>query len=291
MSIRKILVLLHGTQSDGATLGAGLQLAKDFKAHMVALFVRPDPSEALPYLGDGVSGQVVDELLRAAKESADAASARARKSFDEAVKAAGVTVAGGAKGTPITDFPSARYREAIGRGPEVVADQSRLSDIVVFGEARIEGEEAGGDALEAAMMSAGRPVLIAPKAHVDHIGSSVVIGWDGSPEAAHAVTSAIPFLTKAKKVTIFCVGGADNEPVPGTALADYLQLHKVSAEIQRIDPQDRAIGETLLAEAAKSGGDLLVMGGYGHSRLRELLIGGVTRHVRSHATLPVLMAH
>ena len=159
------------------------------------------------------------------------------------------------------------------------------------GRGRGEREERTTKTKQAAMMSAGRPVLIAPKKAWNPVGGSVCIGWDDSAEAAHAVTAAIPFLEKAKKVTILCIGGKELDPGPGSTLADYLELHGVVADVHLVDAAGRAAGEVLLENAERAKTDLLVMGGYSHSRLREFIIGGTTQHIRSHATIPVLMAH
>ncbi|PKQ02034.1 MAG: hypothetical protein CVT73_20375 [Alphaproteobacteria bacterium HGW-Alphaproteobacteria-12] len=286
MSVRKILVPLAGRPEDDEVLATALSVARGFGAQLVGLFARPDPTEALPYLGDGVSGQVIEDLMQAAREGADLASGRVKSALEKAAKDAGVAVA--EKGaSPV--LPSVRFLDVTGRRDEVVAAHSRLSDLIVFGEGTTGA--AGGTALEAAMMSAGRPVLIAPKKAWSPVGGSVCIGWDESAEAARAVTAAIPFLEKAKKVTILCIGGKELDPAPGSTLADYLELHGVVADVHLVDAAGRAAGEVLLEHAEKAKTDLLVMGGYSHSRLIEFIIGGATQHVRSHATIPVLMAH
>jgi nucleotide-binding universal stress UspA family protein len=286
MPVRKILVPLSGNAGEAAVLGTALTVARNFGAQVVGLFVRPDPTEALPYLGDGVSGQVIEDLLRAAKESSDAASSRARTMFADAAAKANISLA---KDSGAATLPSARFIDVTGHRDDIVAAHSRLSDIVVFGEGNVG--IAGGSTLEAAMMSAGRPVLIAPKACAINIGGVVAIGWDDSPVAAHAATAAIPFLGKAKRVVILSIGKKALDPGPSNMLADYLALHGITAEEHLIDAQNRPIGSVLLEEAEKLGADLLVVGGYGHSRLREFIVGGATQHIRSHATIPVLMAH
>lgn len=287
MAVRKVLVPLSGAAQEAAVLGTGMTVAKTFGAQLVGLFVRADPSEALPFLGDGVSGQVIEQLMQAAKEGSDKASAKARVMFADAATKAGLRLdeVGSAK-----DLPSARFMDVQGHRDDVVAAHSRLSDIVIFGEGNAGA--AGGSTLEAAMMSAGRPVLIAPKACALHVGGAVAIGWDASAMAAHAVTAALPFLEKAKSVTILCIGDRASEEEPGQLLADYLALHGVQADIHIVEqPAGRSVGGALLDQGEKLGADLLVVGGYGHSRLREFIIGGATQHIRSHATIPVLMAH
>ncbi|MGB5948930.1 MAG: universal stress protein [Parvibaculum sp.] len=286
MLVRKVLVPLSGAAAEGPVIVTAMTVARTFGAQTVGLFVRADPTEALPYLGDGVSGQVIEDLLRAAKESSDRASASARAMFSEAAAKVGVPLA--SKGGGV-ELPSARFLDVTGHRDDIVAAHSRLSDIVIFGEGNVG--IAGGSTLEAAMMNAGRPVLIAPQAAALEIGGSVAIGWDESAEAAHAVTAAIPFLERAKKVTIFRIGGKEPDPASTAMLADYLALHGIDADARLVDAQGRPVGEVLLEQCEKTGADLLVVGGYGHSRLREYIIGGATHHIRSHATIPVLMAH
>ncbi|KAB7739923.1 universal stress protein [Parvibaculum sedimenti] len=286
MSVRKILVPLSGVSVEAPVIGTALAAARKFGAQVVGLFVRPDPTEALPYLGDGVSGQVIEQLMTAAKEASDLSSSKAREAFANAAQTAGVPlVQEGGAGT----LPSARFLDVTGHRDDVVAAHAQLSDIIVFGEAT--SGVAGGSTLEAAMMSAGRPVLIAPKTAVPAIGCTVAIGWDDSPVAAHAVTAAMPFLDEAKKVIIFSIGRKELDPAPASMLADYLALHGVVADIHLVEAQGQPIGSVLLSNAEKAGADLLVVGGYGHSRLREFILGGATQHIRSHATIPVLMAH
>lgn len=286
MPIRKVLVPVHGTESDKPVLNAALLVAKKFGAQAKVLFVRPDPSEALPYLGDGVSGQVIEDLLQAAKEGSDAAVAAAKRSMESEASAAGLPVL-----TDTGTLPSARFGEATGRRDLVVAEESRLSDLVMFSGSEIEDGIAGGDALEGALMSADRPVLIAPKSAAASIGDNILIGWDGSLQASAAVTAAIPFIEKAAKVTILCIDEGDDDGVPNSVLENYLALHGATVNFRFVKADGRAVGEVLLEEAASAGADLLVMGGYGHSRLREFLFGGATQHVRAHTSVPVLMAH
>jgi len=287
MFIRRILVPLKGVSSDDAVLAAAASVAKQLGGQLAGLFVRPDPSEALPYMGDGVSGQVIEQLLDAAKDGADAAAERAGASLHQAAKKADLPIV-----TAAEPLPSARFQEATGRADIVIADESRLADLVVFAEGQPDGDQFGGDALEAAMMTARRPVLIAPRdGFAGKLGGTAVIGWNSSDQAAHAVTAALPFLQAAEKVVVLCIGDDEIDPEQGSRLKAYLALHGVTPEQRFIDRQERTTGQALLEEAQKLDAGLLVMGAYSHSRLRQLLIGGVTRHIRGHASIPVLMAH
>jgi len=287
MSIRKILVPLSGSPSDETVLDTAVTVARDFQAQILGLFTRADPTDALPYLSDGVSGQVIEEVMQAATAGAESACRRAQALFAEVSARTGFPVVS-VEGS--TERPSLRFMDATGKRDDLVAAHARFSDLVVFGEAP-ESTQAGGFALEAALLNAGRPVLIAPKASALKVGGRVAIGWDKSAEAAHAINAAMPFLTRAEAVEVLLIDKVKCDTVAGHLLSDYLALHDVEAAVRAVEAGTRPAGAVLLEEAEKTGVDLLVMGGYGHSRWREFFVGGATQHVRSHATIPVLMAH
>ena len=139
-------------------------------------------------------------LFRSAKEGSDAAVAAAKGSMESEASAAGLPVV-----TDTGTLPSARFGEATGRRDLVVAEESRLSDLVMFSGSEIEDGIAGGDALEGALMSADRPVLIAPKSAATSIGDNDLVGWDGSLQASAAGTAAVQFIEKASKRTHACI--------------------------------------------------------------------------------------
>lgn len=288
MAIKRILCPLYGSKSDAASLATGLALTKRFGAQADILFVRPNPTDALPYLGEGISGPVVEDIIETARKAADDSESVCRDTATKAAAAAGLTLSD----ETITGKPSARIRVKAGRAADVIAAESRLADLVIVADASSRDQTSGPNALETCMLAEGRPVLLAPAQASDTVGTSVAIGWDESGEAANAITAAMPFLKEAKKVTIVCIDEDGVSDAPGArALVEYLALHGVAAEIHLVPEDNRNTGEVLLAEAENLGADLLVMGGYSHSRLRELVLGGVTRHIRSNATIPVLMAH
>lgn len=293
MTMRRILVPVSTRTGDGGALALGLAVARELKAHLDALFVWPDPAEALPYLGNGVSGQVVEEILQAAKEAAADAATAARHSLSSAAAEARVPIVTAPQGP---GRAAARFIECTGRLADAVERASRLADLVIFGEAKTDDFSAAMVSIEAALVNAGRPVLIAAgDLPGGEIAKTVAIAWDGSVEAAHAVTAALPLLTLASKVNILTVSAtpktAGKEAGKGIALVDYLTMHGVHAAEHVLEPQGRSVGQVLLEAAADAGADLLIMGGYGHSRLREFILGGTTRHVLTNATLPVLMSH
>jgi nucleotide-binding universal stress UspA family protein len=171
-----------------------------------------------------------------------------------------------------------------------VEGESRLADLVVFSDITSERVR---DALETVLLSGARPVLFsAAEASEIAYGQHVAIAFDGSAAAAHAVTASLPFLKQAKSVHGFEVIASTKS---STALADlkqYLALHDVSVVTHSVDPARKSTQEALVAAVENKRCDMLVMGGYGHNRVREFVFGGVTRHVLRHPVAPaILMAH
>src|SRR3712207_5183974 len=190
-------------------------------------------------------------------------------------------------------------REAgpLDRLPALLARIARNADLVIVGEPN--PEQSGTDKIalvEAAFMDTGRPALVVP-----YLGARampprrVLIAWDGSREAARAVHDALPLLRQAEDVIILIVDadklGARFGPQPGAGILAHLARHAVTARVKPVHSQGAAIVGLILAQAGEVGADLIVMGGYGHSRLREMMLGGVTRYMLERMRVPVLFAH
>lgn len=175
--------------------------------------------------------------------------------------------------------------------------QARYCDLIVVGQhdPREPSPVVMPDFPQYVVLNSGRPVLITPYAgRYETIGNRVLIGWDGSMAATRAVTSALPLLRRAQLVEVAAINaGAQSNgqpPTPGSELAVYLARHQVKVDVLLQESAHDA-GSALLSLAAERNSDLLVMGGYGHSRFREILLGGVTRTVLESMMLPVLMSH
>jgi nucleotide-binding universal stress UspA family protein len=288
MSFVKILAPLTGGSRDAVVLACAFAAAKPFNSHVTALFVRPDATEAVPFFGDGVSATVVQEIAEAAKVAADAAIKLARATLETSAKAAGAEVVSQpVRGKTVT----VSFREVLGNFADQVTMATRLSDLVVFGPLK-EGDRPGlTEAFEATLLETGRPVLLSANPAQPSFCKKIALAWNESVASAHAVTAALPFLKCAESVEILCVSRSKDEPIDSGELKAYLAMHGVNAGERLADAGNRVIGDVLLEEAIKSGAGLLVAGGYGHSRLREMFFSGVTRHVVSHAGMPLFLVH
>jgi nucleotide-binding universal stress UspA family protein len=288
MSIRIILSPLFGTGADVGAVHAGLDVARRFQAHLSALFVRIDPLDAIPIVGEGVSPAIIDQLTEASAAEMDRQRAAARATFEAGCGAASIPLADTAPGRR---GASAGWLEETGRRDELVPRRARASDLVVFGRPESDLAPDLLPVLEATLFGAGRPLLIVPSSAPATVGERIAIAWNDSPEAARAVAGALPFLDAVRAVHVLTAETRRAGPEAAQHLIGYLQWRGIAAEHRVVAATAAPVAEALLEAAAAAGADLLVMGGYGRTRLSELVLGGVTRHVLNHPTLPLLMAH
>jgi nucleotide-binding universal stress UspA family protein len=186
------------------------------------------------------------------------------------------------------------WRQVEGTTPENLALHGRYADLLVLGQDDPESDSAG--LLETVLFDSGRPVLAIPFAgNFKSIGKRVLIGWNASREATRALHDALPLIAKADTATVFLANpkrglGAHGEE-PGADIARHLVRHGLKVEVAKAVADDVADSALLLNHASDMGADLLVMGAYGHSRLREFILGGVTRSLLREMTIPVLLSH
>lgn len=289
MTLKTILAPISGAARDELTLAAALTIARDFDAHVDAMFSRLPASASVPIIGEGVSGAVIEQLMTAADQEWSRREQSARHAFERAVGDFDVTLH---EEPPGPTSATAAFRELSGSEDDLVVAAGHLSDLIVLGHKRGEDEDAQlALTLEAALFQGSRPVLLAPSVPGQHIGQVAAIAWNGSAEAARAVAGAMPLLHKADAVHILTAGTRKTDLSVAEKLSDYLAWHGILAAVRPVEKVDASVGAALLVTAEDLGADLLVMGGYTHSRLRQLILGGVTRYMLGHANLPVLMNH
>jgi nucleotide-binding universal stress UspA family protein len=282
MTIRKILVPIDGTDAARPPLALAFALARRFGARVDVLHARIDPLDAVSFAGEGMSGDVIQELIELTEEQAIARAGTARALFAAESAKAAID-----EGAAEVGRPMARFLEHLGREEDGVVMHGRLADLIVIARPLTGLDPAVHAALNAALFASGHPVLVPGREAASADFRRIMIAWNGSAEAARAVTAALPFLTEATQVTI-AAPPAETDARPAQDLAEYLACHGIGAEITVL-AHSRAAGESLL-EASRPF-DLLVMGAYTHSRLWQLILGGVTRHMLEDAPLPLLMAH
>lgn len=285
MAVRKILLPLTGTAAGEAALATALQVARLWDAHVTALHVRVDARDVAPLAGEGLSGAMIEEMMAATEKESEARSNAVRAMFECFVRRHGVAAAD----PNLHAGATADFAAVVGREEELVAHRARLADLTVVPHPEAGDDVSSSDALHAVLFDSGRPVLMAPRQTPATIGTRVCLAWNGSAESAAGVLAALPWMQRAQAVRVLSADGYQRRGPGAADLAAYLALHGVHAEVSQFHPIEREVGRGLLAAAQEFGADLLAMGAYSHSRLRQLILGGVTRHVLEHAALPVLM--
>ena len=281
MSYKDLLVGLDSDASARERIEIAAALAERFAAHFVVLYPLPMPEapRLFGYYDLALLNPFFEELRARARDAAD----KTREVFEHIASLHGV---------------SAEWREIPEGADADPAVHARYADLAILGQ--LDPDSGEPDMIrprpEQVTLASGRPILVVPYAgNFPNLGRRVVIGWNASREAARAVNDAMPLLAAAEIVSILTIdpreGPRAHGELPGADISLHLARHGVKAEIERAVSPDLPVGEALLSRAADLGADLLVMGAYGHSRARELLLGGATRSLLRSMTLPVLMSH
>ena len=287
MSLRTILIPADGTEDSNRCLKMGFALGKRLDSHIDALHVRSDPKDTVPLLGEGMSVAMIEDMMDVAEKEGASRSTEARAAFDAAVAETSALVTE----TPAATGFSARWIEETGREDDAVTAHGRLSDLIIAARPTETSDVSTNLTLNAALFETGRPVLVVPPNETPPPGRKIVISWNGGAQAARAVASAMPLLRAAESITVFTVNSPRTSIDRVPELASYLVWHGISSRTETITGPNATVGAKLMEDVRAEGADLLVMGAYTHSRMRQLILGGVTRHVLETAELPVFMAH
>ena len=279
MGFKDILVCIDRSPAAAARLDAALQLAATFDAHLTALALVAEPF--IPaVVGAYVPDAILDQQRRDAERDAEALLERAVETATRAGRS----------------LEPRRETGTLDRLPALLARQSRHVDITLVGQPDPGQPQSLDDLLlEAAFMYSGRPALVVPYVGARAIPPQrVLVAWDGSAEATRAVHDALPLLMRAVSVTVLIVGAEDLSnnvgEAPGADLGAHLARHRIQVDVSTVPRGSLRIGQVILAQAGELATDLIVMGAYGHSRLRQSLFGGVTREVLARMPVPVLLS-
>lgn len=276
MTYRDILVHLDSSKHTGRRLDMAIRLAAEHSAHLTGLYVL-----APPYIPTYMAAQLSAEVFEAQAAMVREAAELAGSVFDKKTVAAGL---------------SSEWRVVNGFPADVLSLHARYASLAIMGQPDPEDDAASRELATQVIMESGRPVLVVPWAgNFETLGQSVIVAWNASRESARAVSDALPLLSGARRVTVINANSREGEEsdaeLPGTDIAAHLARCGVRVESDPSFATDIDPAEVLLSRAADLGADLIVMGAWGHSRLREMVTGGVTRHMLAHMTVPVLMSH
>ena len=281
MAIRDILLHVEDGERGRLRLELALALARKHEAHLAAFGIDPLPGVPL-FLAPELAPNVLEVQMERIRTSLGHAEAMFRERL-------------------ANETLSSEWRvvqEPIGDIARVLCRHARYVDLTVVGQADPEDAFAAFpvEALGQLLLGAGGPVLVVPHAGAFRdVGRRVVLTWNGSREAARAARDALPLLSDKAEVVVLQVNPPGEtlaqRGVPGVDIAHHLARHGFKVHAAHVSAPDIEVGDIILSRSADAGADLIVMGAYGHTRLRELVLGGATRHVLRHMTTPVLMSH
>ena len=283
MAYKDILVVLDEDERSRDRIILAASFAERFGAHLVGLYLKLGREPPGPFDQFNAEMPLFRPIYEELEERIRTRAEATRLLFEGIVARASL---------------SAEWRLASGYPAVQAALHARYADLTILGQ--IDPGDPWSALLhprpEDVALASGRPILVVPYVgQFEWVGRRVLVGWDGSREATRAVADAMPLLAAASSVTVIAVDaekeGSGHGDIPGADIALHLARHGVVAAVERTVSAGIGIGNTLLSRASDLEADLLVMGAYGHSRVRELLLGGATRTVLASATLPVLMAH
>ena len=282
MALKDILVHLDVTPRSAARLAIAAGLAMKHGAHLTGLHVI-DISSANYFYGAAMPFVPTnpEEIVGRMRAEAAKAAAPVEAAFREYLRRNGI---------------EGEWRQMEGDPATTVALQGRYADLIIVGQPNPDEPQDGDPITVNTVMTSGRPVLAIPFAgDFPTIGERVLVAWNASREAARAINDALPLLAGAKQVTVLAInpqrGIGGHGDVPAADIALHLARHGLKAEAAHTVAKDISDGEALFSYAADIGADLIVAGGYGHSRARELVFGGVTRTLIAEMTAPVLLSH
>lgn len=288
MAIYNILVPVTGHRECEAAINASMLLAKRFGSHVVGLHVKGNPLGRLPFIEESLALRGINREFENLRRNVWHTEDAARTQFETSRQQHAVPVA---EAPRPRSKATASFQITARRSANTLSETARIFDLVVMPATGANNNEDPLQSLKGVLIDSGRPVLVAPENLPSTIGERIFIAWNRSAQSARAVAAAGVFIDTASWITIGHVGtGAKTGPA-AEELAYSLSWRGIEADLCHIEPEGTPVGELLLKHVEKLGSDLLVMGAYSHSRMRELILGGVTQHVLRNASVPVLMVH
>lgn len=274
--IKDIIVNLSVGKPRDVAGDYAITVASAFDAHLSGVACAYEPvvgGMAFP----GAAASVIDAFRAESRAEAD----RARKAFDEGTRGAGLSA------------DSIVISATASGAADKFGESARDYDLSIVAQVQPDGDVAETLAIEGALFDSGRPVLVVP--YIQSSGlklDRVMVCWDGSRNAARAIGDAMPFLRRAGTIEVVTVESRERRnELTGAKIAAHLARHGLKVELKPIVSPELDVAATILSNAADTSADLIVMGGYGHTRLREFVMGGATRGILGAMTVPTLMAH
>lgn len=276
-ALREIVVFIRGGGTATAVLDFAGALAKEHGARLIGAFVQPEPPATTAQTF--ARGKGIHEVVRSQQEKLEDAEAEYRAAFDKVVRHNGL---------------HSEWRSLVHFSSDIAVN-AYYADLVVIARPESAAPEAGPSGLaESLVLSSGRPILLFPRDSKVSQVRRAVVAWNTTREAVRAAADALPLLSRAEAVEVLVIDHerhkASHGHEPGADIARHLARHGAQVEVRRVSSDGKNVGQLMLSQAAAFRADLLVMGAYGHSQVREWVFGSVTRTILYEASIPVLMS-
>ena len=271
----EIVVFIDGHNETAGILEFAAVLAEEYGARLISVFIQPEP--AITPAETFARGKGMKSTIEVHQAQLEEIEAHYRAKFDDVVRRHGIR---------------SEWRSLPSLSSEVGV-HAYYADLVVIARPESPGQAAGPGLAESLVLSSGRPIILFPPRGTVSRVRRILVAWNATRESIRAVADALPLLARAEAVEVLVADHqrqAGHGQEPGADIARHLARHGAHVEVRRLSSGGKDVGHLLLSQAAAFGADLLVMGAYGHSHLREWMFGGVTRTVLYGAGLPVLMS-
>lgn len=290
-SVKDILVPLYDSDHLDSVLATAFIQAQRFHAHISAVFVSDDPNEAAAFAGEGLSGALIQDMVDAAEHEGQRQTLKTRLNFNmflERHYIAQISRNHIGEENPETRTASLEFSEPPAN--EAIIWRARLSDVTIVPFLGKQENPKASEVIHGVLFESGHALVIAPPTPPKSAGSRICIGWNGTPECARALEASMKWLRHAEEVTILTSDEYQRRGPTSADVQSYLKLHGINAPIHQFAAIDRNVGEGMLQACREVNADMLTMGAYSHSRLRQMILGGVTRHILEEGHLTVLMS-
>jgi hypothetical protein len=287
MAFKTILLPIRESSTAASLMETGIRMAIRNDGHLDLLYVQNDPERLIPFSTLGLSSSMRQTITESATAAASSQGEELKRKFLELCERYQISVQ--PRGSEIGK-PSANFLVETGRRDELIGKHGRLADLIIVPQPTRTTPPPSS--FEAALRESGRPVLMVQRDKVlEAPGKRLAIGWNSSKEAAQAIAAMLNNLKRADQVYVLCSENRMNQPFNADDACVYLKCQGVTAETAVFSTKNQSPGEALLAKSRELECDRLIVGGYSRSKIRDIIMGGVTGYLLKHADLPVIYVH
>ena len=263
------------------------RFSKKHSATITALYVQPDPRTAIPFVGEGLSADVIQSVQEAAEQENEEQEAASREKFAEIMKNHSIAEKNGEDILPNSHY---RWKTLVGEISDHVGRKARTADVSICMQPS-DKHECYKHLFNDLIYRSGRPVLMIPTEGDFEVGTNILIAWNGRAEVARSIANAFPILRSAEKISLVQVGEIEEDRPTIHEAAEYLEDHGLQVSVIEQPRSNSGISDTILATAQDIHADLIVIGAYSHTRWHELILGSITTQIVANTKQPIFMSH